>query len=179
MHVFLAIFTILILWLRGDYKHWQKYHTTMLYYAVGNLAYNFICANYLLWRLNPDFLSNHSQTEMLYTFIVFPATALMFLARYPNTWKRKLLHYATWISLYLSLELVFIWLGKIEYQYGWNFWWSVFLVIIMFPMFRLHHTRPLLTYILSVPITIFLMYVFDVPFDVPIENRPGVEGKPD
>ena len=52
---------------------------TMMYFALGNLLYNFLTASYFLWRLDADFFSNHTLTEMLYTFIVFPGTALLYL----------------------------------------------------------------------------------------------------
>ncbi len=147
----------------------------MLYYAVGNLTYNFLCANYLLWKLDPDLMPNHPITEMLYTFVVFPATALMFLRRYPSELKKKIIHYLLWIGLYVGIEYFFLLTGRIYYQFDWTYWWSVTLVIIMFPMFRLHHKRPVLTYILSVIITIIFLEVFNIPVEVPIEERPGYD----
>ena len=171
MHFILTALTIFFVWLKRDYKNWKKYHTTMLYYAVGNLTYNFLCANYLLWKLEPDFMPNHSITEMLYTFIVFPGTILMFLEHYPKTLKKQVLHNVFWIALYIVIEYFFLVTGRIYYQFGWTLWWSFLLVAVMFPMFRLHHTRPLLTYILSVPITIFLIWYFEVPVHIPMEDR--------
>ncbi len=83
MHVATAIIVIIAVFIWGDWRNWQKYHTTMLYYAIGNLTYNFLTANYFLWRFNADFIPNHSLTEMLYTFIVFPGTILIFLKNFP------------------------------------------------------------------------------------------------
>ena len=171
MHVVMAVIVIIAVWWRGYYKDWKKYHTTMLYYALGNLTYNFLCANYILWRFNPDFISNHTLTEMIYTFIVFPGTILMFLGNYPKTFYKQVLHNLWWITVYVLVEVVYLITDKIYYQYGWHLWWSAILVAVMFPMFRLHHTRPLLTYILSVPITLFLLWYFNVPVHIPMEER--------
>ncbi|OLO37956.1 hypothetical protein BTR23_12400 [Alkalihalophilus pseudofirmus] len=172
MHFILTLIVIIAVWVKGDYKGWQKYHATMLYYAIGNLTYNFLCANYLLWKLDPDIMPNHSMTEMLYTFIVFPATILMFLRHYPNTFKKQVIHNLIWIGLYVGIEYIFLLTDRIYYQFGWTLWWSALLVAVMFPMFRLHYKRPLLTYILSLIITIILIFIFDVPVDIPIEDRP-------
>ncbi|WP_216829575.1 CBO0543 family protein [Alkalihalobacterium elongatum] len=172
MHFTLTLIVVIAIWVKGDYKNWQKYHTTMLYYALGNLTYNFLCANYLLWKLDPDIMPNHSMTEMLYTFVVFPGTILMFLRHYPSTFKKQIIHNSIWIAIYVGIEYFFLLTGRIYYQFGWNLGWSALLVAIMFPMFRLHHKRPILTYVISVIITILLVWIFDVPVDVPIEERP-------
>ncbi|WP_026672063.1 CBO0543 family protein [Alkalihalobacterium bogoriense] len=171
MHVVITIIVILAVWKSRTYKNWKLYHTTMLYYACGNLAYNFLCANYLLWKFNPDFLVNHTITEMVYTFVVFPGTILLFLGHYPQTFRKQVVHNGVWIFIYIGIEYIYLVTDRIYYQYGWTYWWSVILVAVMFPMFRLHHTRPLLTYILSVPITIILLWIFDVPVNTPMELR--------
>ncbi len=171
MHILIAVMTILAIWIRRDYRHWREYHTTMLYIAVGNLMYNFLCANYLLWKFNPDVLSNHTMTEVVYTLVVFPGTVLMFLTRYPSSWKKKAYHYATWIGVYVGFEIVFLILDKIYYQYNWHLGWSALFDCVMFPMLRLHYKKPILAYILSVPIAIFLIWYFDVPVHIPMEQR--------
>lgn len=171
MHVLIGIVTILAVWIKGDYRYWREYHAPMQYIAGANLMYNFLCANYLLWKFNPDLISNHTLTEVVYTLIVFPATALMFLARYPKTPKKIFLHYLTWFSIYVGFEIIFLYLDKIYYQHGWTLLWSAAFVAVMFPMLRLFYTRPLLAYLLSIPISIFLIWYFKVPVHIPIEDR--------
>ncbi|MCA1029814.1 hypothetical protein LCL95_02055 [Bacillus timonensis] len=173
LHVFISVIVILSVILRGDWREWKTYHTTMMYFALGNLTYNFLCASYFLWRFNPDFLSNHTLTEMLYTFIVFPATALMFLSHYPEGKgvKKILLHYVTWITIYVSVEYIYTLTDSILYKYGWGLAWSAAFDVLMFPMLRLFHKRPVVAYILSVPIAIFWIWLFDVPVHLPIEKR--------
>ncbi|KHF40261.1 CBO0543 family protein [Halalkalibacter okhensis] len=173
MHLIMAIIVIIAVWWKKDYKNWEKYHTTMLYFAVINLTYNFLCSNYFLWKFDPDLLINHSITEMLYTLIVFPGTVLMFLTHYPPTFKKRILYNLLWIALYIGIEGVYLLVGKIYYQHGWSIQWSIVLVAIMFPMLRLHHKRPIFAYLLSVFITAFFMWYFEVPLGVPIEERSG------
>lgn len=174
MHILLTIISILAVWARKDYRNWKMYYSTMQYIAIGNLTYNFLCASHWLWRLSPDLTNfNHSLLEMAYTFIVLPFTALMFLSSFPEGrgfW-RILRHYLFWIVVYVGFEYILQKEGAILYKYGWSLGWSAFFDCIMFPFLRLHSKKPLLTLMLSVPMTIFWLWLFDVPIHIPIEDR--------
>jgi hypothetical protein len=171
MHIVLAILMIAAVWVRGDWRNWEKYHTVMLYFAVGNLTYNFLTANHFLWRLDSDIISNHTLTEMLYTFIIFPGTSLLFICNYPTKRLRVIIHYLYWIILYVGVEWIMTKTGHIDYQYGWSLLWSAGFDILMFPMIRLFYKKPLVAYLLSVPIAIFFLWYFNIPVHVPIEKR--------
>lgn len=173
VHVFISLVVIFAVWKRQDWRDWEKYLPVMMYFALGNLTYNFLCANYFLWRLNPDALSNHSLTEMLYTFIIFPGTALMFLSKYPEGEGTKSLakHYSFWIIIYILVEWIFTYTNSIIYQYGWGLIWSATFDVIMFPMLRLFHKKSLIALLLSIPIAFIWIFLFDVPVHIPIEDR--------
>lgn len=174
MHIFLALLSIFAVWIKKDYLNWKIYYSTMQFIAIGNLTYNFLCASNWLWRLSPDITwYNHTILELSYTFIVFPATALMFLSRYPEgqgAW-RILRHYGFWIGLYAGVELIMALQGSILYKYGWSLLWSAFFDCIMFPFLRLHYKKPLLALSLGVPIALALLWYFKVPVHIPIEKR--------
>jgi hypothetical protein len=165
MHLGIAIWAIIAAWRWGDWKHWQRYQSTMLYFAAGNLLYNYFTSDFPLWHFNPDFLINHKITEVIYTFIVFPATVLLFLSRYPQSLKHRIYHIAQWILIYSALEWIGQVLGKIEYHHNWNFWWSVAFNCITFPMLRLHYVKPLAAFMLSVLFTVFFISYFQVPIN--------------
>jgi hypothetical protein len=173
MHVFLSIVTIYIVWKWGDWRNWQKYHTVMLYFALGNLLYNFLTANYFLWRLNADVISNHTLTEMFYTFIIFPGTGLLFIGNYPEnkSFQRVLRHYIWYIGVYVAVEWIFMKTNHIHYQYGWTLGWSAFFDCFMFPMLRLFYKRPLVAYLISLLIGVFFIWWFKVPVHIPVEQR--------
>jgi hypothetical protein len=173
MHVILSILMVFIVWQWGDWKNWKKYHTVMLYFALGNLLYNFLTANHFLWRFESDLLSNHTLTEMLYTFIIFPGTALLFIGNYPenSTFKRVLFHYVWYIVLYASVEKIFGLTNHIHYQFGWTYWWSVGFDCIMFLMLRLFYKNSLIAYLISIPLAFFFIWWFDIPVDLPVEQR--------
>ena len=171
MHVLTGLIVVFFVYKYGDWRNWQKYHTTILFIAMGNLLYNFLTANYFLWRLDADFLSNHSLTEMIYTFIVFPGTVILFLGNYPQTLKRQILHVITWIAIYITWELVFVITNSIDYQYGWNLGWSALFDVVMFPILRVHQNNPLLAYVLSAIVCVSVLLYFDVPVHLPVEKR--------
>ncbi|WP_407270539.1 CBO0543 family protein [Radiobacillus sp. PE A8.2] len=171
MHVAIALFVIFAVWRWGDWKNWEKYHAVMLYFAIGNLTYNFLTASYFLWRLDADLISNHTLTEMLYTFIIFPGSAMLFIYHYPKSRWKIIRHYAYWIFIYAGIELIMVFTGHIEYQYGWNWYWSAGFDVFMFPMLQLFYKRPLIAYVISVPIAIFFIWYFNVPVHLPVEER--------
>ena len=64
MHLVLnAIFLVMGLkW--GDWKNWKKYHATILFLWFGDLLYNVICYQYIMWQYKESifaetFLTNH------------------------------------------------------------------------------------------------------------------------
>jgi len=171
MHIVTSLFVIIVVYFWGDWRNWKKYQSTMLYIALCNLLYNFLTANHFLWRLDADFISNHTLTEMLYTFIVFPGTVILFLGRYPIKIKKQITHNVQWILIYIIWEGFFVLTKSIEYRYGWNIWWSLAILCFMFPTIRLHEKKPLLSYILSAIATVVFIWLFDVPVHLPVEDR--------
>lgn len=159
----MAVFILIIVWRFGNWSHWKDYHATMLYFSIGNLTYNFLIQTHFLWRFKPDFLTNYLFTEMLYTFIVFPATVLLFIGNYPQEKRKVLFHYSKWILIYVGFELLFVRTGHIQYQFGWSLGWSFLFDCIMFPMLRLHFKYPALAYLLSIPIALFFIWRFHIP----------------
>jgi hypothetical protein len=102
---------------------------------------------------------------MAYTIITFPLTALMFLSHYPEgqgRW-RIFRHYLFWIGLF-AIGIFLLIRGNIIYKYGWGIWWSALFDCLMFPFIRLHYKRPLLTLIISVPMTIFWVCILIYQF---------------
>ncbi|MBP3953057.1 CBO0543 family protein [Bacillus suaedae] len=171
MHIFTAIISIIAVFIWGDWRNWKTYHSTILFFALGNLLYNFLTANHILWRLQGNVVPNHSLTEMLYTFVIFPATAILFLGNYPNGILKQLLHTLQWIAIYGIWEFVYTKTGHIEYQHGWSLSWSIFVLFIMFPLLRLHVNRPLLAYLLYAVASVFLLWWFEIPVHISIEDR--------
>ncbi|CAH1213176.1 hypothetical protein PAECIP111891_03924 [Paenibacillus allorhizoplanae] len=164
MHVVIALFTIYSVWRWADWKNWHKYHPTMLFILAGGLLYEYLTHDFNLWVFHPDFLYNHQITVIVYAVITMPLSVLLFLSRYPTTTKLKQLMYLLkWVFIYSVVELALQISGRISYGHGWTFWHSVMFDVMMFPMLRLHHTKPLRAYLLSLIIIVVLMWYFKVP----------------
>ncbi|WP_368666326.1 CBO0543 family protein [Ammoniphilus sp. CFH 90114] len=167
MHVLTAVLFIGFVWRWGDIRNWTIYYSTLLYVAICNLLYNFLCHHYPLWRWVPDWLSNHSLTDLLYIFIIVPAISFLYLSRYPNQspFKTKLLYFFLWVAAFTLIECVWVWFGKIKYYHGWKVSWSFVFYNIMFILIRVHLKKPLLAIFFTVLVTMFLILVFNVPLN--------------
>ncbi|WP_257348861.1 CBO0543 family protein [Pseudalkalibacillus decolorationis] len=171
MHIAYTIWALLAAWRWADWNNWREYHTTMLYMPLMNLLYLFFCNDYLLWKIKPEFGLTYTFIEILYTFIIFPTTVLLFLSNYPEGQVNKLFHYLKWIFIYICLEWIGSSFDRIGYSNGWNIGWSFGFLLFMFPMIRLHYKRPFLAYVISVVIIILLLSLFNVPLDGRIGER--------
>ncbi len=163
MHVSLVLLSIFATWKQGNWKNWSQYHATILYLISMNLLYFFLCRNQLLWRIVPDMGISYVVTELLYLFVIFPATVILYLSNYPTTTFGKVLRMLKWVGIYIGFEALGNAFGKIEYFRGWNLFYSFLFLCIMFPMLRLHYVKPLLSYLISIIIIIILLFSLNIP----------------
>ncbi|MDF2986492.1 MAG: hypothetical protein K0R50_2002 [Eubacterium sp.] len=160
MNIAVLLLIILSSWRWGDWKNWQKYHPTMLLAIIGNLLYNVVYCDHYLWRILPGILQSFILTEMLYTFIILPLTAMMFLSNYPDSLGKQVFHILKYIFVYSLIEYIYYLYGMIFYQFGWNFWWSVGWNFMMFSIWSLHYKKPIKAYIISLIIFTFIIILF-------------------
>lgn len=173
MHTLTHLACIFFVYKYANLQKWRLYHSTLLYICAVNLLYNFLCANYDLWKYKPDIYSNHTLTEVGNSVILLPAIAFIFLSHYPEKQgnKKVLLYYLKWVFLSFLIETIFVYFGKITFHHGYKFWMEPFFYFIMYTFIRLHYKHPLLTYILSVFVVIILLLIFKIPVNTPIDNR--------
>lgn len=172
MHLAVMGISLIAAWKWGDWRNWKTYLSTMYYAAICDLLYLFLTANHFLWRYVSDsYFANYSGTELIYAFIVLPATTLMFISRFPHKLIKAAFYILMWIIIYILLEVVLLLSDRFVYQHGWNLIWSIGFDVVMFPMIILHHKKPLLTYLLSICFICYLVWQFEVPVHLPIENR--------
>ncbi|MFD2443261.1 CBO0543 family protein [Bacillus sp. CGMCC 1.16607] len=167
-HILIGFFTIICAWCWGDWKNWKKYLSTIQFFIIGDLLYNMFTLNYQLWSYPnpPNLLPNHVFNNLFIMFTIYPSTLLVYLYRFPkDNFLKQCLYMFFWIALWLLFEFIMVWKGLCVYTNGWTFGWSIFFVIIMLPMLLLHFYRPLLAYVLSVPIIVFLLLRFQVPIN--------------
>lgn len=155
---------VLAAWKWGDWRNWQKYYPTILFLALGNFVAGFILYNYPLW-LSYSTLFKITITESVLTFILFPATVLIFLPHFPVKGLIKQASYVLiWVALYSAWEWIAHLIGAFKYYNYWTFWWSVAFNCIMFPLLWLHYRRPLRGLFAALIIASFVIIYFNVPY---------------
>lgn len=157
----------------GDLKNWKKYYPTILFFAIWDLVYLYLLSDYYpMWKYSPQgvdanvgLTSAHISISII--VIKYPATAIIYLYKFPNK-KRlvQLLYIIGWVLIYTLNEFIDFKLNLIKYFNGWNLYWSILFNFVMFLILRTHHTRPLLAWVFSLLYVIFLWNVFDVPSKV-------------
>lgn len=163
MHLTLALISILTAWRWSDWRNWRQYHSSMLYTTAAGFLYEFLTSwDQALWVFHPDFFYNQTVTIIVYAVVTMPLTILLYLSRYPKTIGKQIRHICLWIGIYVCAEVILLVSGRITYQNGWSIGYSVLFDMIMFPMIKLHHSRPLIAYIISIPIVYGLILFFHI-----------------
>lgn len=159
----MAILFILAAWRWGDWRHWQKYHSTILYFLLGDVFYMVLTSNYPLWQHQPmPPIHSYIGVEIC-CLVTFASTALIYLGLFPNGVGKSMLWIGFWVVLYSLIEVIYLHFGAIKHFNGWTMLYSVLFNMMTFPMLRLHFRRPLLTYVISIPIAVAILVIFKVP----------------
>jgi len=173
VHIGINLLFILASWKWGNWSRWRHYHATMLYVAICDLLYLFLTANHQLWSYVPEpFLKHYALTEALYALVMLPATVLIFLSRLPAKPLKQAGHCLLWVGILFTIECVLLSTGRFRHLNGWSLYWSLGFDLVMFPMLILHYKKPLLAYLVSAAIVVYLLWQFEIPSGLPIEARP-------
>jgi hypothetical protein len=156
--VFLFVFSA---WLWSDWKNWRKYYPTMLFMTTVSLLENIITANHKLWMMvNSPFITSSLANGLFVTFVSFPAVLLLYLSHYPQKKSRKVCYVLLWASFYSMIEYGMGCLGFYAYANGWSLGWSVMINVCMFPILRIHYQKPLLAWLCSGILILFVWFNF-------------------
>ncbi|WP_251548959.1 CBO0543 family protein [Neobacillus muris] len=172
MHSILLIGYVLAGWKWGDWRNWEKYYPTILFFLIGDLLYNFLLYNYPMWSYHPSFdkqiLPNHTMISLAIEFLSFPVKVLIYLGHYPakKSKAKQGFYILAWVVSLTVFELIArnVW-GGLSHHHGWNILWTFLFYIVIFGLLRLHQIRPLLTWVISFWIITFLLIYFKVPIE--------------
>lgn len=154
----------------GDWRNWNKYHSTILFFWFGDLLYNTLCKNDLMWEYKEtifaqNLLPNHLSVSLLIMIVAYPAIVLIYLGNMPMETKKKVLWLLFWVTLYSLVEYINLrYLDLVSHHNGWTMGWSVLFNLVIFSMLLLHYKRPITALITSIPIILFFVIYFKVPF---------------
>ncbi len=160
-HITVMIISLLICYTWGDWKHWNKYYSTIQFFIIGDLIYNVLFHNTTLWKYVCPSL-NHTLINILIMITVFPSTILVFIPHYPKDRFNQVIYISFWVSLYIVVEYISYILGYFQYDNGWSIVWSGIFCIIMFLLLYLHYRKPLLAWFLAIITLIIFIIIFEV-----------------
>lgn len=158
------------LWKWGDWRNWQKYYPTILFFIIGDLLYLYLLSDHFpMWRYNPPTIDEkvgltNTHISLSIIIIKYPATALIYLANFPQgSLLKQAFYFIGWVVIYFVNEFIDVKLHFIKYFNGWNLAWSVLFCTIMFFIIKVHFHKPMLAWLLSAGFIFFLWNVFDIP----------------
>jgi hypothetical protein len=161
-YVIASFLGIAVCWKRGDWKHWNLYYPTILYAYIGNLVYDVLTYNHPLWTFGL-LAYNYPIIDLGIMALLYPVTVMLYLHRFPDTRPRQLLYIAAWVAGYTALEIVAHLTGGITYHNGWNLLYSIGFNLCMFPLIRLHYSKPLLVWPISAALAFAVLWWFGIP----------------
>lgn len=153
----------------GDWRNWRRYHSTILFLWFGDMLYNVLCHDYIMWEYNESIfaeklLSNHTIISLLIMFVAYPASVLIYLGKFPKGKIKIVIWIVFWVALFSSVEYINLrYLVLVSHHHGWHMGWSIFFNAIFFTMLRVHYKHPLAALLVSIPIISFFVIYFHVP----------------
>lgn len=154
---------VLAAWKWGDWRNWQKYYPTILFFALGDLIYSLLTYNFPLWEYKSPLMKT-TLIDLVISLIYFPATILLFLPHFPKGFLKQAAYTLLWIIIYIATEAISQKLGFFSHQNGWNIWWSLLFNFLMFPLLYLHHKKPQWAWVVAIAMGTAIIIYFKVPF---------------
>jgi len=148
----------------GDWRNWETYYSTILYFIFCDVMYYYLTVSKPLWILHPTWPLRYELISLIGEFIVFASTVLIFLGKYPANRFISISWTFVWVVIYTLNEWLLLKTGTFTHYNSWTLVDSFFFNILLFLFLRLHQKKPLLILCLSIPIGFLLMYVYSVPF---------------
>ncbi|WP_200411482.1 CBO0543 family protein [Virgibacillus salexigens] len=171
MHFIYNFLFLLAGWRWGDWRNWEKYYSTILFFIINDMINNFLTYNHPFWNFKesiyPLFFFNHTTISLTIMFIWYPVTILIYLKYFfgTNKWSVRIFHFILWVTLYVAIEYINLHIGIISHHNGWSMWHSVPFVIAMFVIFPIHYKKPLVAWLIVLGIFIVLTIQLDFPLD--------------
>lgn len=154
---------LLAAWRWGDWRRWEVYYPTMLFTVTVSLFASYVSYHRPLWIFNPGALvRSHTGVELVSTFMIMPATVLIYLSNFPAGGRLPQgLYVLAWAALYAALEAIdTLLVGGISYANGWSLAHSCLFDCVMFPIIRLHHWRPLWGWLAALAVAAYVLTAF-------------------
>ncbi|MDO0825115.1 CBO0543 family protein [Desulfosporosinus nitroreducens] len=156
------VLAIAIKW--GNFKNWQAYYPTFLFWALGNFLYLHLTLAKPLWLFTTPMLPRQL-AEIMMSLLMFPCFLLLFLPYFPQKGTLKKTGYILiWVFIFSGIEYWALKINHFSYFNGWRFTYSVIFNAFMFILLVIHYKSPLWAWLISIAATFVLMTLFQIPF---------------
>lgn len=163
LRIFFILLAFIGCYIWGDLKKWDKYYSTILYAIIGDLAYNCLFCGFDLWLY--DGFINHTISDILFCFTVFPCVINIYLSHYPKKLHRMVAYIFIWSLACSIIEYTALLLDGFSYGHGWTIFWSFGLYIGAFMLIRLHYINNIVVWPLSGACALAVMVLFKLPLE--------------
>lgn len=160
--IILSMIFIYLCYKWGDWKNWRLYYPTMLFYIIGVLIEHTITNKNKLWVIQGSFWNDFLADNFI-AYFIFPFIIIIFLSNYPPKIIIQTLYIFMFVFSLSSIEYIAYVRKGISYHNGWTFGWSMLLYFGMFPLFRLHYKKPIMTWFIFFALVVGGMLYFKIP----------------
>ena len=168
LHIILFIASLFLAYKWGDWRNWQKYYSTILYFGFCDLVHNCVYCNMPLWVHNCTLGIRlpHTFISLLWVLIIYPTTVLTYIYHFPKTLKNQVIYIGLWVVGYALMELMLCLTKGIEYHNNWSIWASILFNCGMFTILWVHYKKPVIAWVLTISLLIVFITVYPIPLEI-------------
>lgn len=155
MHFFHTLLFLLAAMRWGDWRNWQRYYPSILFFIGGDLLKNALLHDHRMWVyqetiFGKKILFGHLVINLLVMALVYPSTILIYLGKFPLGKVKRIFWIFFWVLIYMIIESINLHFDLINHYHGWNIWWSFIFDIVMFAVLWVHYNKPLWAWAFSI-----------------------------
>ena len=164
LNLFFAVLYIVVTYKWGDWRNWERYYPTILFFWFGDILSFALLYQHPLWLYFIPGIP-HLFHQLFVVIVMYSCGVILYLSNYPTSLATQFLYILFWASLNTFQEWFGIRTGYFIYMNGWSLSWSFLFYMVMFPTFRLHQKKPLMALCILFGGLALLLYLFHVPLE--------------
>jgi len=164
-YIFLAIAAIFLCYKFADWKNWEKYYPTILFFILSNVVCVLLIYKNPLWLYKSQIL-NCTFCDLFVCITVYPSTVMIFIHNFPKKIIKIISHISFYVAIYTIAEFIGFRLGYFTYHNGWDIWHSLIFNYVMFLVLILHYKKPVYAWIIALISPHVLFYIMNISYNI-------------
>jgi hypothetical protein len=168
LHIALFVASVFSAYRWGDWRNWEKYYSTILFFGLLDLAQNCVYHSMPLWTYTCTIGIRlpHTLISLFWVLIIYPATILIYIYLFPKTLKKQVIYVGLWVIGYILMELMLCLTKGIEYHNNWSIWSSVLFNCGMFTILWVHYKKPVIAWVLTISMFLVFLSFYPIPLKI-------------